>query len=201
MTEILIDKKAQTMIEGIAALDWHGTIDTEDEQKSAAQFLSGIKAEAKVLKTKKEAITKPLNAALKEVRNQFKPAEERIEHIEQTIKAAMLEYHDKQEVFAQQKVAAIESRVKPGKGNLSLESAMGRLADVDQPETNMQGAQIKYGPEKVVVIDPLLVPQMYLYDPEVIDAIRKVIARDIKAGAPVPVGVKMVREKLVAGIA
>lgn len=199
----VIDEPSQTLIDGVTALNWTGIITDDSEQKAAAEFLSSVKANAKDLKKKKEAITKPLNASLKEVRELFKPAETQIEDIEQAIKKAMLEYHDKMAAIAQQQIDAIENRVRPGRGNLSLETAMGRLADVDQPETAMQGAQIKYSPEKVRITNALLLVQDHpslLMSERVLEALRMEVAAEIKAGGRLPKGAELYRDKLVAGL-
>jgi hypothetical protein len=191
-----IDKQAQTMIEGITALDWHGQITSDAEQKTAAEFLSSLKTNSKELEKRKRAILDPLNQSRTATFELFKPAETKIEALEKSVKDAILQYHNRKEAETQKQVDRIEHD-----GRTKLETKMSKLAGVDQPQTDLGGAQIKLGAAKVVVVDPLLVPQVYLYEPEVIDAIRKCIARDVKAGLPIPTGVRMEREKVVAGIA
>lgn len=198
MTNV-IDKQAQTMIEGITALDWTSSITNATEQKSAASVLSSVKANSKELKAKKEAITKPLNAALKEIRAQFKPAEDRIASIEQAIKSAMLQYHEAEDAKTQKQIDRIESD-----GRTKLETKMSKLAAVDQPQTDLGGAQIKYGPVKVRIDDPLLLIQDHpslLTNERVLEALRITLAAEIKEGGRVPNGAELYREKLVAGIA
>lgn len=195
MSLITVPADVSALIDAAKTTDTNITITNDLEQKNVAQLLSKIKADSKSLSTKKSAILSPLNKAVKEIRLQFKPAEDQLTSAETACKSAILKYHTEQEAIAQAQITKIEND-----NRTKIETKMQRLVEVDKPETSMAGAQIKYGPAKVVVIDPLLVPQMYLYEPETIDAIRKCIARDIKAGAAVPAGVKMVREKLVAGI-
>jgi hypothetical protein len=194
-----IDKQAQTMIEGITALDWHAAITTDREQKAAAKFLSGVKAEAKSLKAKKEAITKPLNAALKEIRAQFKPAEDRIADIEGSIKSAMLRYHEIRDAEAQGYIDRIERD-----GRTKIETKMAKLAGVDQPQTDLGGAQIKYGPTKVRITNALLLIQDHpsiLTSERVLEALRLELSTELKDGGRVPHGAELYRERLVAGIA
>lgn len=204
MSTHYIDTKAKTMIEGIAALDWAGPITSDAEQEVAARSLASLKANAKELKQKKEAITKPLNAALKEVRSQFKPAEDRLASLESLIKTGMLQYHNQQEAAAQAKIDAIARRTGPGRGKLNVATAMSKLAEIEPPKTDMAGAQIKQGPRKLRITDPhALVADMpnLLNAPEIQEAIRKHLTTILDLDGAMPAGVEVYREKLVAGIA
>lgn len=204
MGGMFIDTKARTLIEGITALDWAGPITTDDEQAAAARGLASLKANAKELKAKKEAITKPLNAALKEVRSQFKPAEERLESLESLIKAGLLAYHNAQEAEAQAKIDAIAKRTGPGRGKLNVATAMAKLADIEPPKTDLAGATIKQGPRKLRITDVnALVAGMpnLLQAPEIQEAIRKHLTGVLNLDGPLPAGVEVYREKVVAGIA
>lgn len=194
-----IDDSAKTMIEGVKALEWSGKIKNDEQQQAAADLLASVKANAKDLTEKKEAITGPLNAALKEVRKQFKPAEVKLADLEAGLKAAILQYYERQEAVTARKIATIEK--KTDAGLMRMDTAMNKLANIDAPKADLGGAQIKEGPEKVRIVDPFFLPPDYLYDPEVIEALRKVVTRDWKAGKPLPKGAVLYREKLVAGIA
>lgn len=195
----IIDKDAVTMIHAVNGLEWAGPITSDDHQQTSADFLSSIKANAKELKRKKEAITVPLNAALKEVRAQFKPAEDKLASIEGAIKTALLEYHGDKEAAAAAEIKRIQQYLDAG--HTSLQATMSRLAGIDQPQNDLGGAVIKFSPEKVRIIDPNFLPSHYLYEPEVLEALRKVVSRDIKAGQPCPPGAELYRDKIVAGIA
>jgi len=63
--------------------------------EQAQEILSYNKIIGKEIKEKKEAITKPLNESLKEVRALFNPVEEQLEHTESVVKMAMLEFKRK----------------------------------------------------------------------------------------------------------
>jgi hypothetical protein len=195
----VIDQQAKTMIEGITALHWSGTINDDAEQGNAAKVLASVKTNAKSLKTKKEAITKPLNAALKEIRAQFKPAEDRLAELETNVKAALLDYHTSKEAAAQAEANRIENDKR-----YSTKGAMAKLATIDQPRTDLGGAQIKYGPTKIRITNALLLIQDHpsiLTSERVLEALRLELATELKEGSRVPHGAEMYRERLVAGIA
>ncbi len=191
-----IDKQTQTYIKDLAALDWNGVIKDEHDQANAAQTLASVKSSAKDLKAKKEAITKPLNVALKEIRSQFKPAEDKQTSLETGITADLLEYHERKEAEAQAEVDRIE-RDKRTK----LETKMDKLSHVEQPRSSMPGAVVKLGPERVQIVDPTWLPMDYLYRESVLEALRKEVQKDVSAGVTVPHGAKLVRERQVAGLA
>ncbi len=191
-----IDPQTQTYINDLAALEWDGAIKDDHDQNNAAAVLSSVKSNTKDLKAKKEAITKPLNAALKEIRSQFKPAEDKLANLESGIKAALLKYHERQEAAAQAEIDRIE-RDKRTK----LETKMDKLSHVEQPRSSMPGAVVKLGPERVQIVDPTWLPMDYLYRESVLEALRKEVQKDVSAGATAPHGAKLVRERQVAGLA
>lgn len=62
----------------------------------AAEVLVEAKARAKYVQERKEAITKPLNAALKAARDLFRPAEQAFAEVEVTFKNAIASFHERQ---------------------------------------------------------------------------------------------------------
>lgn len=62
----------------------------------AAEVLVDAKARAKYVQERKEAITKPLNAALKAARDLFRPAERAFAEVEVTFKNAIASFHERQ---------------------------------------------------------------------------------------------------------
>lgn len=195
-----ITKKSTDLLDSTVSL----TVNDDEQLKSSSSVLGEIKTIAKEVKTRKEAITKPLNEALKEVRALFAVPENNLKQAETAIKSAILAYHEVQDAAAQAEIAKIENRIKPGTGNLSVTSAMQRLSNVDQAETNLGDAQIKYGAEKVRITDALLLIQDHpslLTSDRVLEALRIELSAEIKAGGRVPQGAELYREKLVAGYA
>lgn len=185
------------LIEEISALKPLKKIENDKQQQMGADLLAVVKTNAKALDARKKAITQPLNAALKEVRAQFKPAEDQLAQIESTVKTLLLDYHERQEAAAQAEIDRIENDKR-----YTTKTAMAKLANIDTPDTDLGGAQIKYGPMKVRITDPAKLPTKYFHDPDVMEALRKAVAKDIRDhNAPVPTGAETYREKVVAGIA
>lgn len=180
------------------------TIESDDQLQYASDELGEVKKLSKELDATKKSITQPLNAALKEIRALFAVPESNLKEAETVLKHGILQYHELKDTAAQAEIEKIENRIKPGKGNLSITSGMQRLADVDQAETNLGGAQVRLGAEKVRITDALALIQDHpsiLISERVLEALRIELAAEIKMGGRVPAGAELYREKLVAGIA
>lgn len=184
-------------------------IENDDDLKAATDLLSAIKTKGKLLTAKKSAILGPIKKAVDEIKDLFKTPEERLAAAESAVKDAMLAYHEKKDAAAQKQIESIENRIGPGRGKLKVETAMAQLAAVDQADTNIRtangGAQFRQGPEKVRITDVRLLIEWHGKDllnrPRVLEALRLEITADVKAGAPVPEGAEVYREKIVAGMA
>jgi SpoU rRNA methylase family enzyme len=181
-------------------------ITTDDDLRDATKLLTNVKALAKQLKAKKSAILDPLKEAMKQTKDLFKPAEDELSSIEQTVKQLMVTYHSEREAAAAKQAASIERRMD--KGTMKVETGMAKLANLDQPDATVQteggSAQFREGPQKVRVLDPaaLVAARPSLLTRErVMEALRLEVAAEIKAGAPIPEGVEVYRDKVVAGIA
>lgn len=93
MENFLQEAKTYTELisQKIVKLEINGTTDLEQCQS----ILAYNKELGKEIQAKKEAITKPLNASLKEVRALFKPLEDKLDEVEKIVKGAMLEFKKK----------------------------------------------------------------------------------------------------------
>lgn len=76
----------------------------------AKEQLKSVKEFKKILKEKKESITKPLNEALKNTRELFKPVETKIETIEKYLNDGVLKYNQK--LLAEQRAREQEAMRK-----------------------------------------------------------------------------------------
>lgn len=198
-----IDPQTQELIQSVAALDATAVITNDEQQQLAAKTLVSVKANAKVLKAKKKAILDPLKESVKEINAFFKPAEDHLAEIEQAIKDATLAYHEIQEAKAQKEMNKIEKGMDSGK--LSIEKGIAKLAGIDTPDGTMQvgtsSVQFRNGPQKIKItnVDALLKARPSLLTRErVLEMLRLEVAADIKAGAPVPDGVVVYRERTAA---
>lgn len=84
-------------------IDIRGTQDLQD----ATTYLSQLNASLDVLTAHKEAKTKPLNAALKEIRKDYKPLEEALEEAISTTKQAIIKYTTALQIEQEEKEAKI----------------------------------------------------------------------------------------------
>lgn len=164
-------------------------IASDQDMQSATDILSKIKSVGRLITEKKEAITKPLNEALKNARALFAPIEADYAKAEATIKGKML-------VFQQDKArraAEAEAKILNDR-RLTAETKAERLAEVEAPQTKVEGnsgaVQFKTV-RKVVIENPEALPREYL----VPDDVR--IRKDALAGKDIP-GVKVVEEQTVA---
>jgi len=111
-------------------------IKTDDDQKKATVALSELNKIGDEVTRRKEEITKPLNAAIKSVRDLFKPLE--VGHTEavQAIKTKLAQYHDVKRKEEEEKQAKIAARV--AKGTLKPETGAKKLAEVAPVEKNVK---------------------------------------------------------------
>lgn len=154
-------------------------------------FLSKIKQVSGQIKTTKEAITKPLNEALKNARALFSPMEEQLISAESLVKAKIRNYSDEVEKKAREEEAKLAARVE--KGTLRPETAERKAAEIEKVENKVEaktGSVTFSMLRKVRIVDETKIPRAYLVPDEV--RIRK----DALAGVVIP-GVEVYEEKTV----
>ena len=168
-------------------------VKTVDDLTAATELLGKIKTVGKMITSKKETITKPLNEALKNARAFFAPLEKQWWEAERIVKDKMIAYQNKQLANADKKTEVIEQKVEAGK--MSFDKAAEKIEAVT-PQKNVTtdaGAAQFRTVRKVVVNDETLVPREYLMLDMV--KIRKVALAGVKIA-----GVSVVEEQTVAGI-
>lgn len=169
-------------------------VTNQEEYEKAIDLVARMKAFSKSVKERKEAITKPLNEALRNVRSMFQPVEDELENAEAEIKGKLLEYKREQDRIAQEKAEKIADRVE--RGTMTLATGEKRIEEVQQqsPGTHTKTAvgqiQIRRV-RKVQITDEMAIPRKYLV-PD-LGAIR----RDALAGIEIP-GVETYDEEIVA---
>jgi len=89
----VIERQATTLVDAAEKIE----ILNSDGMLYAGEMRRKIKDFGKVIKEKKESITKPMNEALKQVRSMFAPVEEMYEQAEEVLENKMLEYNQKAE--------------------------------------------------------------------------------------------------------
>jgi len=174
------------------------TIDSQESLASAADILKAVKDAGKVVKAEKEKITKPLNDALKNARDLFRPIEDDLKTGERIIKDKMVDYEAEIEAKRAEEAARLERRVE--KGTMRVDTAMRKMDDletVDQTVKGVKGSVTYREVRKVKVVDPTKIPLKYLMDERVIAAIETVVRTDVLNGTKVD-GVEIKIEKVVA---
>lgn len=191
-----IDNKELTVLKGqISKLENKANaveIKTQEDYADAIDLVSKLKDTASTIKNKKEAITKPLNEALRNARSLFAPIEEQFENAEIIIKTKLLDYKRKIDEEVRIKEEAIAKRVEAG--TLKLETAEKKVENIERIENTMKGKtgelQIRKV-KKVRIINELLIPREYL-EPNMV-----AIRRDALAGKQIA-GVETFEEESMA---
>lgn len=114
------------------------TITTAEEMTNSIDLVKKLKEAGSIIKEKKEAITKPLNEALKKARELFKPIEEQYETAEKILKGKILEYEAK--VSEEARIAEEKIAARVDKGTLKLETAEKKIDQIERVEKTTQGA-------------------------------------------------------------
>lgn len=106
------------------------TITTPEENESAMNLKAKLKETGKQLTARKEAITKPLNAALKSARELFAPLETQLAAADRIIGTKLLAYKQKVDAEARAKEEKIAKQVEAGR--MKIETAEKKIEAVDQ---------------------------------------------------------------------
>ena len=166
-------------------------ITTQEENESALNLKSKLKEIGKEITTRKEAITKPLNEALKSARDLFRPLEEQYETAENLVGRKLIDYKQKIEAENREKEAKIAARVE--KGTMKVETAEKKLEEIKTPEKTVHtdhGAVQFRKIKKVRITDENLIPRKYFVPDNVL------IRKDALAGIEIP-GVIVIEEEIV----
>ncbi len=134
------------------------------------------------IKEEKEKVTKPLNEALKAERGRWKPLEAMYEDAIEGLRGKMSAYQTAVEKERREKEMAIASRIKEGRGNLSLETAVKKIDSLEKVEKEVatDAGLVQFREvQKLKIMDEMLIPREYL----VID--EKRVLEALKAGREV----------------
>lgn len=174
-------------------------VKVKEDMPVAVDLLARIKKVGGLVKEKKEGITKPLNEALKNARELFRPIEDALINAEGVVKTKMLEFNSSEEKRLKEEQEAIAKKVEGGK--MKFDTAVKKMEALEPVEITHQSkaGEVQFRIVKKVVIEkPELVPAKYLMNEKVVDALRAAVREDALAGVVIP-GVKVVEEKTVAG--
>lgn len=168
------------------------TIASQDDMVKATDLLSKVKTVGKMLKDRKEAITKPLNEALSSARDLFRPIEADHLQAEKVIKTKMLAYQDAEEKRAAIEAKKITDRVE--RGTMRADTAVAKIQNIEQAPTSVQG---KVGVVKTMIVKKYRVVDESKLPREFLIPNMPAITEALKAGAVVP-GAEMYEEKVIS---
>lgn len=167
-------------------------IDSDAKMSEATEILKKIKVVGKMITEKKELITKPINQALKEAREMFKPLESDCSDAEREIKNKMIAYQNEVETKRKKELEKIEKKVE--NGTMKIETAIKKVDKVQEVPTSVTSGTGSISTriiKKVRIVDESIIPREYL-----IPDIKKIEAV-AKAGVEIP-GVELYEEKSIA---
>jgi len=148
-----------------AALEKTRDIAGPEDMEAATFELSRLNQKLDAITDEKEKVTKPLNAALKAERGRWKPMEEALEDAIATIRRKMTDYQTKAVEEAEKEAARIAERARPGRGNLSDETAMRKIAQVEKPDAIVEtnAGKVRFDSVKCFeVMDVTMLPKEYV---------------------------------------
>lgn len=170
-------------------------IKSNDDYVEAIDILGRMKELGKMIKNRKEAITKPMNDALRSARDLFRPLEDQFESNQRTIEGKLLTYKRKVDDEARAKEAELAKKVETGK--ITVEAAAKKMDKVERVEATVQGnkgATFQVRKVKdVEVIDRDLIPDEY-YQLDMVS-----VRRDALAGKEIP-GVRVFEKEVAATV-
>lgn len=124
----LIEKKVHPLVAQAVAYK----VTDDKSMKGAVVLLSNMNKAGDSIKESKEKLTKPLNAALKEIRSRYKPLEDPFEEAIGKLRKTMTAYQTAQVAKADGKKEKIADRV--ARGTLKAETAITKIEGVEEPD-------------------------------------------------------------------
>lgn len=145
-----LKKEASTLVKQAQSFTIAGPKDME----VATEKLSIINKRLDLIEEEREKITKPLNQALKVERARWKPIETELEEAKTILRSTMSTYQTEQKARADAEAAQIAARIKPGKGNLSPETGVQKIAELDAPskEVVTEAGSVQFRAVKKLVV-------------------------------------------------
>lgn len=113
------------------------TIKTTEDAEQAADILSKIKTVGKMIKERKEKITKPLQEALNSARDLFKPIEQNHAEAERIIKGKMLAWQDAEDKRIAKETEKVTTKM--GEGKMTTEKAVAKIEQIGEVQKTVTG--------------------------------------------------------------
>lgn len=186
-------KKLELAIKPVLAKAWSVTIKGDSDMRYAVENLSSLNKYLDEVTSQREAITKPLTAALKSARALFKPIEERLGCAIGSVRAEMSRYQTLEVVRVENEASKIAKRVGEGRGKIGIETAVRKIGEIDGVASSVIGdnGMVKFrSVRKFEILEVDKVPREYMVVDEI--AVRKAMLAGIKIA-----GVRYFEEQVV----
>ena len=170
------------MSEAIASLP--AVITNQEEYNATQEIGKKVGALLKNIDKQEKAITKPINDSLKKIRDMFRPFKTQVTEVSDDLKKRRQTWIDAEAKKAKIEEERIAKRVE--KGTMREDTAVGKLADIEQKAPDAKGGMTSV--LVVKVIDVKLIPEQYL----MVNATQ--LRADYREGIEVP-GVEFIYEK------
>jgi len=157
----VLEKKVMPLIEAASTY----TISTQNDMTHATILLSELGTYYDNVVSAREKVTKPLNAALAAARDMFNPIEKPAKAAIDALRGRISDYQTAETRRVQEEEAKLAERVKEGRGNLTLETAVRKATEIDKPETliNTESGSLKFRTgQKLKITDEKLIPRKFL---------------------------------------
>lgn len=164
-----------------------GKIKTEADMAHAREVLTSVMSFKKQLQAKKDAIVKPINEALRQIRALFAPVEEKIAKAEGSIKSAILMYNS--EIQAKLAAKQAETAKKVEAGEMTITKAAAQVERVAVKTAAIPTRKVK----EIEIVDDAQIPDQYW----VLDMVR--IRKEAIFGNQQIPGVKVVEKEIIVG--
>ena len=159
-TEISLQKEVNTILPNVGK-----PISSPEQMELRVGNLSLLNKELKRITAHKEEKTKPINAALKAIRADYKPFEEQLESAIALERKCISVYQTEQKRIADAEAKKIDDRIGEGKGKFTMATAARKSGEIERPEevvkTNVGQVSFKTV-RKFELVDIKLVPHEYL---------------------------------------
>lgn len=196
MQETIATKEVTVLKGQLSKLEKQATeieITTPEEFASATNLKAKLKEIGKSITEKKEAITKPLNVALKNARALFAPLEEQFESAENIVGKKLIAWKQAEDARIKEEEAKIAARAE--KGTIKMETAERKLEELGEKKTettiHTDHGQVQFRKiKKVRVTDEAQIPDKYW----VIDMVT--LRKEALAGVVIP-GAEVYEEETV----
>lgn len=127
----VVEKKMYPLVEKALSIN---EINSESDMQVANDLLSAMKGIAADAEEKKNKILAPAEAIVKEQKAIYKPFEQKYKEGIEYIRGLMGAYQTRKSREAAAAEEAIAARIAPGRGNLSIETGVKKMAEVEKPK-------------------------------------------------------------------